>query len=217
MAEKFNRQKLEHIQTIFQEKTGVNVTSHKNYMSNGARRIVAVAGVLCCFLAVSVIMSGQERTNSIKFDMEAKESFLYGIAVQNDSKENAYYAVLQFEDWTWPTMSEKVSAIYGTQKNGAMSDHINIAGNEGDEIYAVADGTVVQTGFDFTYGNYIMLDLGEGMTVKYGHIKESFVNEGDVVANGQNIATLGKTGMATGPNLSFTVYVYGEPVNPLEE
>lgn len=91
--------------------------------------------------------------------------------------------------------------------NGFFSHHINIAGEQGDKVYAVAAGTVVETGFDSTIGNYIVLDMGDGTTVKYGHLNKVSVKEGEEVEAGEKIGKLGKTGMATGPNLYFAVYV----------
>ncbi len=124
---------------------------------------------------------------------------------------------LLYPEWVWPTVSRKVSAPYGEQANGAYSDHVSIVGESGDEIYAVTDGTVAEVTFDPSYGNVLTLDLGDGITVKYGHLKETKVSQGDTVAQGQVIATLGKTGMATGPNLLFGVSIHGEDVNPLAE
>ena len=122
---------------------------------------------------------------------------------------------LAYPDWVWPTISQSVSKPYGEQGNGTYSDHINIVGALGDEIYAVADGAIIETGFERTYGNFIVVDLGNGITVKYGHLDESKVSTGDEIQQGQVIATLGKTGIATGPNLLFEVTVNGEKVNPL--
>lgn len=130
-----------------------------------------------------------------------------------DAEEN-----LICSDWIWPTVSKTVSAYYGEQANGTFSDHINIAGDAGDEVYAVTGGTVTETGFDAHYGNYIVLrtDSGE-ISVKYGHLKDINVSAGDQVKQNRVIGTLGQSGAAAGPNLSFTVMKDGETVNPLAE
>lgn len=59
------------------------------------------------------------------------------------------------------------------------------------------------------------MDLGDGITVKYGHLEDIKVSEGDEIQQGQVIATLGQTGMATGSNLLFAVIINGKEVNPL--
>lgn len=122
---------------------------------------------------------------------------------------------LAFPDWIWPTVSRDISGSYGERNNGTCSDHINIAGTDGDEIYAVADGVVTEAAFESGCGNFIVLDLGGGVTVRYGHLKERKVSAGDAVRQGQVIAAMGKSGMATGPNLLFAVTVDGEAVDPL--
>lgn len=130
-------------------------------------------------------------------------------------KERYGTGSLLYPGWIWPTVSLSVSGVFGAQVNGKVSDHINIAGADGDEIYAVADGLVTETGFDGVCGNYILVDLGDGISVKYGHLKKINTFTGEEIRQGQVIAELGKTGIATGPNLLFEVTVNGEKVNPL--
>ena len=123
---------------------------------------------------------------------------------------------LIYSDWIWPTVSRKVSAPYGEGANGIFMNHIIIAGTIGDEIYAVADGIVTEAAYVMGgYGNSITVDLGDGIAVKYGHLQEMNVSEGDEIVKGQVIATMGVTGLATGPILSFEVTIDGEKVNPL--
>lgn len=122
---------------------------------------------------------------------------------------------LVYPEWTWPAVSRDVSLSFGRQENGTYSDHVNIAGASGDEIYAVADGVVTEAAFETACGNVIVVDIGDGVTVKYGHLKEIKVSEGEEIKQGQVIASLGQTGMATGPNLLFAVIVDGEAVDPL--
>lgn len=134
------------------------------------------------------------------------------------AEENRYVTgKLLHSDWCWPTVSKKVSGVYGKQANGSYSNHVNIAGASGDDIYAVADGIVTETAYKASWGNYIIVDLGEGIIVKYGFLKDVKVSAGDEVQQGQVIATLGQTGMAVGPNLLFAVSIDGEDVNPFAE
>lgn len=119
--------------------------------------------------------------------------------------------------WLWPTESRKVSLFYGAQENGTFASHVNIAGQEGDAVLAVADGVVLETGFDSARGNFAVLDLGGGVTVEYGHLAEICAAAGEEVRQGQEVAALGKTGMATGASLYLAVEVQGERVNPLAE
>lgn len=124
---------------------------------------------------------------------------------------------LVYPDWVWPTVSQLVSGYYGAHGNGIVSEHVNIAGTAGDEIYAVADGVVTEVSYESTCGNFILIDVGNGITVKYGHLQDTNVSEGDEITQGQVIGSMGKTGRATGANLWFEVTVDGESVNPLAE
>lgn len=134
---------------------------------------------------------------------------------QEADRRQSVTGSLTCPDWIWPTVSREISGSYGKQNNGTCSDHISIAGTDGDEIYAVADGVVTEAAFDSVCGNFIVVDLGDGVAVRYGHLKEMKVSAGDAVRQGQVIATMGKTGTATGTVLLFAVTVNGEEINPL--
>jgi murein DD-endopeptidase MepM/ murein hydrolase activator NlpD len=216
--ERFKKERLENIQTIFEEKTGVNVTKTKNHRLYAGKRTAAVTGIVFCFIIVSAFVYSEIYLSNNNFAFGQNGIYIIDTIDSEESTdpENSG-TILRFAEWVWPTVSERISASYGTQKNGVFSDHINIAGNSGDEIYSVAGATVVQTGYETTWGYYIEIDLGEGITVKYGHLKEVFVEEGELLERGQRIGEMGMSGAATGENLSFAVYVNGEAVNPLAE
>ncbi len=148
-------------------------------------------------------------------ERETREAERQEAERQEAAEQRCGAGSLAFQDWVWPAVSQEVSAPYGTRDNGTFSDHINIAGETGEEVYGVADGVVVKAGLEGTLGNVIVVDLGDGVTVKYGHLKEIRVSEGEEITQGQVIATLGRSGTATGPNLSFAVTVNGEAVDPL--
>lgn len=216
--ERFSKERLQNIKNIFQEKTGVNVTIHKDDIRDGARRMTVALATLACVLVVSAL-SFAGFGGVVEEEVDSKMSVSKVLADEREEikVQNVAESHLMETEWLWPTVSEKISSPFGQQRNGAVSDHINIAGNEGDEVYAVGDGSITETGFDSVYGNYIVMDLGEGVTVKYGHLKEILVETGETAQAGAVIGLLGKTGMATGPNLSFAMYQDGEAVNPVKE
>ena len=168
---------------------------------------------------------GQDWMCSFDFEIERTEDVTHRMAEvaewrkeEQDAAGQQYGTVtLSYTDWIWPTISRDVSGFYGERENGTYSDHVNIAGTAGDEVYAVADGVVMETAFESACGNFIVVDLGDGITVKYGHLKEIKVAVGDEIKQGQVLAAMGQTGMASGPNLFFAVTVDGENVNPLAE
>lgn len=85
----------------------------------------------------------------------------------------------------------------------------------GTDVYAALDGVVLTSGRHRQYGNYVVLDHGNGVTTLYAHHRANLVSEGDVVHRGQKIAEVGRTGNATGPHLHFELKVDGVHQNPL--
>lgn len=92
---------------------------------------------------------------------------------------------------------------------------MGIAGKTGDSVYAVADGDIIDIGFDNTLGSYIVLATVAGEEVTYGHLSGSKVATGEKVKAGDIIGLMDKTGKATGSFLSISVKVNGETVDPM--
>lgn len=161
----------------------------------------------------------EDQGETVKYGYDEMQEIYEQREREKKAAENVpdFEGTLVYTDWRWPSVGTQVSVFYGEQSNGKFSDHINIKGIEGDEIYAVADGAAAETGFNSVDGNFAILDLGNGITVKYGHLKDIKVVEKEEVNKGQIIGTLGKSGTATGPNLSLTVMADGETINPLAE
>lgn len=222
--EKFDKNRLNNIQRKFEEKTGTNLSKEKSYVNFQTKKI-ALAGImaLCVFTCYFILNNnhlepGQERVRSFsEGETVALSGETFGDMDQVEKGKRFHKGTLSYDSWVWPTECKNISCLYGVQSNGLFSDHINIAGELSDPVYAVADGTVVTTDFEQKIGYYIVIDLGDETNVKYGHLKEIYVKEGDIVKVGDTIGSLGASGMATGPNLYFAVFENGESVNPLEE
>ena len=149
------------------------------------------------------------------FDFDAPEGEAAAVGA-NSRREPEYEACeLIFDGWVPPASPLLVSQGFGERNGGQYSDHIIIAGGEGDPVFAVEDGTITYTGFESGCGNCVVLTLDGGVFVKYGHLKEIKVSEGDSVRAGGEIASMGRTGGATGVNLYFAVNVNGEYVDPI--
>lgn len=92
---------------------------------------------------------------------------------------------------------------------------IDMAAPQGTPIFACKSGTVTHVGvMDPTYGNYIIIDHGKGMTSFYAHMKETLVNKNSTVLCGEKIGLVGVTGMVTGPHLHFEIRINGEAQDP---
>ncbi|HLK55470.1 MAG TPA: peptidoglycan DD-metalloendopeptidase family protein [Chthonomonadaceae bacterium] len=95
-----------------------------------------------------------------------------------------------------------------------MHTGVDFGAGYGAPIHAAAAGTVLMATYTRGYGNCIILDHGGGVTTLYGHCSSLLVGEGQVVGQGQVIAKVGATGLATGPHLHFEVRHNGTPVAP---
>lgn len=104
---------------------------------------------------------------------------------------------------------------------GASSNHgaIDIAVRY-VPVYAPADGKVIIARALSGYGNYIMIDHGNGYYTGFGHLSGYNVSAGEIVSTGDRIATSGNTGISTGPHLHYEVYIGGTAnsyrVDPLQ-
>ncbi len=86
----------------------------------------------------------------------------------------------------------------------------------GDEVHAVASGTVRYAGWFRGYGKMVILDHGEKFFTLYGHLEDVHVKVGDVAMEGVVLATVGETGSLEGPRLYFEVREGGTPRDPLD-
>lgn len=92
---------------------------------------------------------------------------------------------------------------------------IDMACPTGTPIYAALGGKVLQAGFSRIYGNYAIIDHGNGYQTLYGHMSKTITSTGKWVAQGEKIGLVGSTGYSTGPHLHWTVYKNGKVVDPL--
>jgi murein DD-endopeptidase MepM/ murein hydrolase activator NlpD len=100
---------------------------------------------------------------------------------------------------------------------GQLSFHAGVdfsTGRAGADINTVAAGVVTWAGPRSNYGLMIEVNHGSGFTTRYAHAEKLFVDVGDIVKKGQNIALVGSTGRSTGPHVHFEVYKNGRVVDP---
>ena len=80
---------------------------------------------------------------------------------------------------------------------------------------AAYDGVVVAAAYDWSMGNYIMINHGDGLYTIYMHASALHVKKDDIVARGEHIANVCTTGRSTGNHLHFEVRINGTAQNPL--
>jgi len=105
----------------------------------------------------------------------------------------------------WPVQGRVVSG-YGGSANGQRNDGINIAASAGTPVKAAADGTVRYAGNEIRgFGNLVLVAHNGGYVTAYAHADQILVKRGDKVTRGQTIATVGKTGGVSEPQLHFEI------------
>ncbi len=93
---------------------------------------------------------------------------------------------------------------------------IDLTAPKGTNIYASADGTVVQAAYTTGgFGKKIFIDHGFGYKTLYGHCSKILVEKGQQVKRGEVIGLVGNTGLSKGAHLHYEVWVNNKPVNPI--
>ncbi|HEC26324.1 MAG TPA: hypothetical protein ENI67_02825 [Gammaproteobacteria bacterium] len=92
---------------------------------------------------------------------------------------------------------------------------IILAGELGSDIHAVYQGRVVYADWMRGFGLLLIIDHGDSYLSLYGYNESILVEEGDWVATGQTVASMGKSGGSSKPGLYFGIRYKGRPQNPL--
>ena len=116
----------------------------------------------------------------------------------------------------YPTDSRSISAGYPNYSSGRYHGGIDFPVSTGSNVYAAASGTVILVKYlNNSYGRYLIIDHGDGLSTLYAHNSQILVSVGEKVSAGQVVAKSGSTGNSTGPHCHFEVRVNGSQVNPL--
>lgn len=109
-------------------------------------------------------------------------------------------------EWVKPLApgSYYVSSCY-CARWGTFHDGVDLAAAYGTPIYAIGAGTVVAAGPASGYGNWVVINHGNGYYSVYGHMKVLAVSVGQSVGPGQLIAYVASEGQSTGPHLHLTI------------
>ena len=91
---------------------------------------------------------------------------------------------------------------------------VDISADVGEPVIAPADGAVEMADFMGGYGRAIVLEHGNGVSTRYGHLSAFAVIAGQQVHRGDVIGYVGSSGRSTGPHLHYEVRIGNTPVNP---
>lgn len=111
-----------------------------------------------------------------------------------------------------------ISSSYGYRETATGSVPKNhtgtdIAATTGTKILSATEGQVVLVSEEGDYGKHIKVQIGE-VSIIYAHCNSLYVQEGDMVTQGQEIAEVGSTGNSTGPHLHFEIRYSERTVDP---
>ncbi|MBE6708228.1 MAG: hypothetical protein E7578_03170 [Ruminococcaceae bacterium] len=110
-----------------------------------------------------------------------------------------------------------ISSAFGWRKLNGRDDYhaaTDIACAQGTSIFAADGGKVLRAEWHWSYGYYVLIDHGGGLSTLYAHCTSLAVSAGQTVQKGQTIGYVGQTGSAYGYHLHLEVRVNGERVNP---
>jgi murein DD-endopeptidase MepM/ murein hydrolase activator NlpD len=126
---------------------------------------------------------------------------------------------LQYTPTIWPTDVYRVTSAYGYRIHPVTRQHalhtgIDIAGPWGSPIYSTADGVVLTSGWEGSYGYSVVIKHSSEYTTRYGHLSRYTVRSGEKVKKGDIIGYMGTSGRSTGVHLHYEVLRNGQSVNP---
>lgn len=197
----------DHAQFLLKNSRYKKVIGEKNYKT--AAQELQAAGYATDPAYASMLIQVIESNNLARFDMPIEllgSTFL----------------------WPYPT-NHTVASGYGMRVHPISGEYklhtgIDIGGQFGDPLVAAAAGTVTlvntpipnQNKGGSGYGNYLIITHANGLSTVYAHCKDVTVKQGDIVAQGQTIATCGSTGSSTGAHLHFEIRENNTPIDPMK-
>ena len=155
--------------------------------------------------------AAQRRTSRLNDAAGVAEDYAQELADQRreilrEAARAARVNALADDEWVMPTSGYDISTWFGESGASWSSGYhtgIDFATAYGTPGVAVANATVVQTGWDGAYGNQVRLQLENGDEVWYNHLSSIDVVSGQSVVKGQQVGRIGDTGNSYGAHLHF--------------
>lgn len=112
-----------------------------------------------------------------------------------------------------------ISSRYGKRsdpvnKRWAVHYGLDMAASKKSPVYVTAPGKVKFVGWKGNYGRFIVVEHGNGIETRYGHLHKTLIKKGDAVGYRTKIGLVGNTGRSTGAHLHYEIRVNGKNVDP---
>lgn len=118
----------------------------------------------------------------------------------------------------WPIKGAVIApfgkVIHPEYKTVTTNKGIDISGNSGDPIFAVAPGVVEYVGRMRGYGQFIIVNHYGGFITIYAHFRDIAVKKSDLIEVEQKLGTVGESGSVNGTKLHFEIRKNSESLDP---
>ena len=153
--------------------------------------------------------------------IDKREEAILDLEEKLAEKNTHYGSGVVDGDMVWPLpyedayISSSFKVRWGKQHNGI--DTCRWSGTHGADVIAVKAGTVAEAnwGYGGGYGNYVVINHGNGVLTYYAHLSNITVSVGQKVRQGDVIGHAGNTGYSFGAHLHFGLMINGSWVNPV--
>ncbi|WP_161498999.1 M23 family metallopeptidase [Cryobacterium aureum] len=149
---------------------------------------------------------------------EAPEPASYTEVAGNGEWASLSPGQLSDQGWALPVLG-RISSPFGSRPNkpvdgvGDFHNGTDIAAPCGQPVFAATGGKVVTSDYQGSYGNWVLIDHGNGVETGYAHNSQLLVDSGQLVVAGEIIAIVGSTGASSGCHVHFETRVDGERVD----
>jgi murein DD-endopeptidase MepM/ murein hydrolase activator NlpD len=178
---------------------------------------LGISNLLCQNLSAAAASSEKKSEETPRSEFAPKQPALSPASSKEQGE--AQKSECEITDLQLPVHA-RVSSAFGLRKDPftrqvRFHKGIDLAAPAGMKVVAALPGKVISAGFERGYGNTVVIQHGEGIQTRYGHLASIDVKAGDVIASQSTLGTVGDTGHSTGSHLHFEVIRMGTPVDPI--
>jgi murein DD-endopeptidase MepM/ murein hydrolase activator NlpD len=208
-------EKLNNIENLFADIQ--NLVENDTLTKRGKLNVPGVGGSRVDYSTAQLLGSanlkdGMDLLKDRTTEMESQLTLLQELAQKKAS-------IRRITPTIWPVKGT-LTSHFGSRTdpfNGEATEihlGVDISALFGTQVHAPADGRVIYAQRKSAYGNLIIIDHGNGLTTRLGHLSRFNVKVGQKVRKNDVVGYVGTSGRSTAPHLHYEVRVNDRPVNP---
>jgi len=156
------------------------------------------------------ITNDQKTYNAVWFQEPGQKGAYY--TLKGDSLRRAFLAS--------PVPYSRRTSGFGMREHPILHTQrahlgVDYAAPTGTAVMSVADGVVLESGFQGAFGNMVVVQHNARQSTVYAHLSRINVKRGQTIKQGDMVGAVGTTGLSTGPHLHFEFRINGRHVDPL--